>query len=82
MHMMDKNKNVHQIIGLAVDEVLHASARANSLDNISVVLLAFEPLVRLIESHQQHWKYTIRTDINWFFVHGILCQLLLNHFRI
>jgi hypothetical protein len=54
MHMMDKNKNVHQIIGLAVDEVLHASARANSLDNISVVLLAFEPLVRLIESHQQH----------------------------
>jgi len=51
---MDKNKNVHQIIGLAVDEVLHASARSNSLDNISVVLLAFEPLVRLIESYRDH----------------------------
>jgi protein phosphatase PTC2/3 len=53
-HISDKNKNVHQIIGLAVDEVLHAAARSNSLDNISVVLLAFEPLVRLIESHRDH----------------------------
>ena len=51
MNIGDKSKSVHQIIGLAVDEVLHASARSNSLDNISVVLLAFEPLVRLIESH-------------------------------
>ena len=29
----------------AVDEMLHASARTNSLDNISVVLIAFDPLV-------------------------------------
>ena len=48
----DKNKTVHQIIGYAVDEVLHASARTNSLDNISVVMIAFEPLVQLIESYR------------------------------
>lgn len=53
-HIMDRSKNVHAIIGLAVDEVLHAAARSNSLDNISVVLLAFEPLVRLIESYRDH----------------------------
>ena len=41
----DKNKSVHQIIGHAVDEVLHASARWNTLDNISVVMIAFEPLI-------------------------------------
>jgi hypothetical protein len=35
---------------LAVDEVLHASARVNTLDNISVVMIAFEPLIRLIEN--------------------------------
>ena len=38
------------MIGLAVDEVLHASARFNSLDNISVVMTAFEPLVNLVET--------------------------------
>jgi len=51
--MQDKSKTLHQIIGLAVDEVLHASARSNSLDNISVVMIAFEPLQKLIESYQQ-----------------------------
>lgn len=30
--------------------MLHASARVNTLDNISVVMIAFEPLIRLIES--------------------------------
>ena len=45
MHISDKTKTIHQIIGYAVDEVLHASARTNSLDNISVVMIAFEPLV-------------------------------------
>jgi len=45
MHISDKTKTIHQIIGFAVDEVLHASARTNSLDNISVVMIAFEPLV-------------------------------------
>ena len=49
-HITDKKCNIHQIIGYAVDEVLHASARFNSLDNISVVMIAFEPMVKLIES--------------------------------
>ena len=48
----DKNKTVHQIIGFAVDEVLHAAARSNTLDNISVVMIAFEPLIKLIESYR------------------------------
>lgn len=34
---------------MAVDEVLHASARVNTLDNISVVMIAFDPLIRLID---------------------------------
>ena len=40
---------MHQIIGYAVDEVLHASARYNTLDNISVVMIAFEPLIQMID---------------------------------
>ena len=44
-HISDKNKTVHQIIGHAVDEILHASARVNTLDNISVVMIAFDPLI-------------------------------------
>ena len=52
MHNTDKSKTIHQIIGFAVDEVLHASARTNSLDNISVVMIAFEPLVQLIDSYR------------------------------
>ena len=51
-HINDKNKTLHQIIGHAVDEILHASARVNTLDNISVVMIAFEPLVNLIENHR------------------------------
>ena len=49
----DRNKNVHQVIGAVVDEVLHAAARTNSMDNISVVMIAFDPLVQLIEHHRQ-----------------------------
>jgi protein phosphatase 2C family protein 2/3 len=49
-NIIDKRISLHQIIGLAVDEVLHASARYNSLDNISVVMIAFDPLVKLVES--------------------------------
>ena len=49
-HIIDKKISVHQIIGLAVDEVLHACARFNSLDNVSVVMIAFDPLVKLVES--------------------------------
>ena len=48
----DKSKTIHDIIGLAADEVLHASARSNTLDNISIVFMAFEPLEQLIESYR------------------------------
>ena len=51
-HITDRSKTVHQIIGHAVDEVLHASARYNTLDNISVVMIAFEPLVSLIDGYR------------------------------
>jgi protein phosphatase 2C family protein 2/3 len=51
-HLGDKSKSVHQIIGHAVDEILHASARVNTLDNISVVMIAFEPLINLVESYR------------------------------
>ena len=44
-YISDRKLSVHKIIGIAVDEVLHASARTNSLDNISVVMIAFEPLI-------------------------------------
>jgi len=49
-HITDKNKTVHHIIGHAVDEILHASARFNTLDNISVVLIAFDPLINLVDN--------------------------------
>ena len=52
MHIGDRHKTVHQIIGYAVDEILHASARSNTLDNISVVMIAFEPFIRLVESYR------------------------------
>ena len=52
----DKSKSVHQVIGIAVDEVLHASARYNTLDNISVVMIAFEPLIQLFENHRNPQK--------------------------
>lgn len=51
-HISDRSKTIHQIIGYAVDEVLHAAARSNSLDNISVVMIAFDPLYQLIESYR------------------------------
>lgn len=51
-YMSDRKLSIHKIIGIAVDEVLHAAARTNSLDNISVVMIAFEPLIQLIESHR------------------------------
>ena len=34
--------SVHIISGLVADEVLHASAKARSLDNLSVVFVAFK----------------------------------------
>jgi len=55
-HLADERPaklSVHTIIGHCVDEVLHASARSNSLDNISVVMIAFEPLLRLIDEHNR-----------------------------
>ena len=51
-HITDRKCTVHKILGYCVDEVLHASARTNSLDNISVVMIAFEPLLQLIDSHR------------------------------
>ena len=47
---------MHQVIGIAVDEVLHASARYNTLDNISVVMIAFEPLIQLFEMYRNPQK--------------------------
>jgi len=35
-------KPVHSISGLVADEILQAAAGANSLDNISVVFIAFK----------------------------------------
>jgi hypothetical protein len=50
MIQTEKGKvSLHQLVGLCVDEVLHAAARSNSLDNISVVMVALEPLQKLIE---------------------------------
>lgn len=54
----DKSKSIHQIIGAAVDEVLHAAARANTLDNISAVMIAFEPLYNMIESVRSSNQYS------------------------
>lgn len=51
-HLPDQSKSLHDIIGLVSDEVLHASARTNTLDNISIVFMAFEPLEQLIESYR------------------------------
>jgi len=54
----DKTKSVHQIIGIAVDEVLHAAARVNTLDNISAVMIVFEPLITMIESVRANNQYS------------------------
>jgi hypothetical protein len=36
-----KPASVHTISGLVADEVLHRSAKARSLDNLSIVFVAF-----------------------------------------
>ena len=37
-----KRPSVHTISGLVADEILHACARYRSLDNISIVFVAFQ----------------------------------------
>jgi hypothetical protein len=46
------------MIGHAVDEVLHAAARVNTLDNISAVMIAFEPLITLVDSVRASNQYS------------------------
>lgn len=41
--------SIHTISGLVADEVLHACARVRSLDNLSVVFVAFKRFKEYIE---------------------------------
>lgn len=41
--------SIHTISGLVADEILHASARARSLDNLSIVFVAFKRFRDYIE---------------------------------
>ena len=46
--------SLHTIAGLVADEVLHASAKARSLDNLSVVFVAFKRFKDYLENmHSQ-----------------------------
>ena len=47
--------SVHKISGLVADEVLHAAARSRSLDNISVVFVAFKRFKEYIEMTNQEY---------------------------
>lgn len=42
--------SVHTISGLVADEILHAAARNRSLDNLSIVFVAFKRYREYIES--------------------------------
>ena len=48
-HSRGEIPSVHTISGLVADEILHASAKARSLDNISVVFVAFRRFKEYIE---------------------------------
>ena len=49
-HRKGEMPSIHTISGLVADEVLHASAKAKSLDNISVVFVAFKRFKEYVES--------------------------------
>ena len=51
-HSQGQMPSLHTISGLVADEVLHASAKARSLDNLSVVFVAFKRFKDYIESMQ------------------------------
>ena len=48
-HSLGQKPSIHTISGLVADEVLHAVAKARSLDNISVVFVAFKRFKEYIE---------------------------------
>lgn len=45
--------SVHAISGIVADEVLHACAKVRSLDNLSVVFVAFRRFKEYIEMHDK-----------------------------
>ena len=51
-HSQGQTPSIHTISGLVADEVLHASAKARSLDNLSVVFVAFKRFREYVESMQ------------------------------
>jgi len=40
---------LHQVCGLVADEILHAAAKSRSLDNLSIVFIAFKSFKNYIE---------------------------------
>ena len=54
---------MHTISGLVADEVLHAAAKARSLDNISVVFVAFKNFRLYVEQMQDQEFFTMGDKI-------------------
>ena len=54
-HSQGQVPSIHTISGLVADEILHAAAKARSLDNISVVFVAFKRFKEYIEMANQEY---------------------------
>ena len=60
-----KTPSIHKISGLVADEILHASAKARSLDNLSVVFIAFDRFKDYIESMEdQEYSFAAPAPAN------------------
>ena len=52
-HALRQTPSIHTIAGQVADEILHASARNRSLDNLSIVFVAFQRFKEYIEMFKQ-----------------------------
>lgn len=52
-HSQNQAPSIHTISGQVADEILHASAKNRSLDNLSIVFVAFQRFKDYIEMFKQ-----------------------------
>ena len=48
----DLNTSLHQICGKCSDEILRFAAKEKTMDNISIVMIAFKKLQEYLEKHR------------------------------
>lgn len=57
-HQHNTAVSVHQICGKAADEILREAARLKTMDNISIVVIAFKKLQDYLETIRYSQDYT------------------------